>query len=78
MSGIIGGPAGYHILRRLAPDEGSVTSKRCDGSAYSGRSKLEALLGPEIWKMISGRIVVDFGCGEGETATRWRGMGPRL
>jgi SAM-dependent methyltransferase len=66
MSGVLGGRVGYQILRRL--NELSTTTRRCDGSAYSGRSKLEAQLGPGIWSMISGRTVIDFGCGEGDTA----------
>src|SRR5437773_7074730 len=66
MSGVLGGRVAYQILRRL--NKLSVTVGRCDGRAYSGRSKLEALLGPEIWSMISGRAVIDFGCGEGDTA----------
>jgi SAM-dependent methyltransferase len=66
MSGVIGGRVGYQILRRL--NKFSFTGARCDGSAYSGRSKLEALLGPNIWSVISGRVVIDFGCGDGDVA----------
>jgi len=33
--------------------------------AYANRSKLEVLLGPEIWAEVAGREVLDFGCGPG-------------
>jgi SAM-dependent methyltransferase len=36
-----------------------------DGSAYKGKSKIEALLGPKIWSEIAGKTVIDFGCGVG-------------
>jgi len=39
-----------------------------DGSAYSQRSKLSALLGESFLNEIAGRSVVDFGCGEGREA----------
>jgi SAM-dependent methyltransferase len=33
--------------------------------AYRGKSKLEVLMGPEIWEKTRGRTVLDFGCGLG-------------
>jgi SAM-dependent methyltransferase len=33
--------------------------------AYANRSKLEVLMGPEIWTQVAGREVLDFGCGPG-------------
>jgi SAM-dependent methyltransferase len=61
--GIIGGQVGYRMLRSICPDgeAGYLT-----GEAYSGRSKLEVLLGPQIRGELSGRVVIDFGCGWGE------------
>src|SRR5438132_11772816 len=76
MSGVLGGRISYQILRRL--NDLSDASRRCDGSAYSGRSKLEAQLGPNIWSMISGRTVIDFGCGEGDTAIEMAQRGASL
>lgn len=35
------------------------------GAAYAGRSKIEVLLGQNIWKEITGKTVIDFGCGSG-------------
>src|SRR4051794_12442876 len=61
--GIIGGQIGYRLLRSICPDgeAGYLT-----GGAYSGRSKIEILLGPQIRDELSGRVVIDFGCGWGE------------
>ncbi|HEX4595822.1 MAG TPA: class I SAM-dependent methyltransferase [Bryobacteraceae bacterium] len=35
---------------------------------YEGKGKLEALFGPAIWDQIAGKIVLDFGCGDGREA----------
>jgi len=63
--GIIGGELGYRLLRRVSPGGGE---GGCDGSVYEGRSKMEVLFGPDIWDELRGRVVVDFGCGEGSEA----------
>lgn len=59
--GIIGGEIGYRLLRKI----GLQDSSRMDGSVYLNKSKLETLLGDSIWPQISGKTVVDFGCGAG-------------
>lgn len=60
--GILGGAVADRILSRMGdPDHNGY----CDGSAYRGRSKLEMMLGPEIWSQIKDKHVVDFGCGSG-------------
>ena len=63
--GFIGGEVGYRALKRICPDgdTGHLT-----GSAYDGRSKIEALFGPDVWRELEGRTVLDFGCGRGEAA----------
>jgi SAM-dependent methyltransferase len=63
--GIIGGELGYRLLRRISPGGGA---GGCDGSVYEGRSKMELLFGSGIWDELRGRVVVDFGCGEGAEA----------
>lgn len=63
--GIIGGAVGYHLLRRISSDG---ETGYCDGSAYQGVSKLEKLLGKQIWEVIKDKVVIDFGCGDGEDA----------
>ncbi len=66
--GFIGGSVGYQGLRL---SESMVKwyyggePGLMDGSAYAGKSKMEVLLGPEIWTEIAGKTVLDFGCGSG-------------
>jgi SAM-dependent methyltransferase len=52
------------ILRRFRhdPDEHPPDAR----GSYAGRSKLETLLGSEVWPLIQGKRVLDFGCGGGE------------
>jgi SAM-dependent methyltransferase len=40
----------------------------CSGSAYLNRSKLETVLGKEFLDRIRGKVIIDFGCGEGMEA----------
>lgn len=63
MTGLIGGRLGYEILKRV----GGCPPRRnpCSGEAYTNRSKLEALLGDDVWRQLQGRTVLDFGCGTG-------------
>jgi len=58
---LVGGEIGYWLLRAL----GKLKSRACSGSAYRNTSKLETLLGSEIWREVAGRKVIDFGCGFG-------------
>jgi SAM-dependent methyltransferase len=62
---LIGGTLGYRLLRWLKPG----SAVRLDsGTEYANRSKLEALLGPDIWNELRGKVVLDFGCGDGHEA----------
>jgi SAM-dependent methyltransferase len=63
-SGIIGGDPGYHFLRWIGQHVD--WQSHCSGAAYKDRSKLEVLFGPQLWRDVSGKVVVDFGCGIGE------------
>lgn len=63
--GIIGGSLAYNLLRRISSDG---ETGYCDGSAYQGVSKLEKLLGNRIWEESKDRVVIDFGCGDGDDA----------
>ena len=59
--GIIAGKVGYKLLRRLVkvcPDNNVTT-------AYDGVSKMEVLFGPDIWRQLADKTVVDFGCEAG-------------
>lgn len=75
--GIIGGEIGYRLLRRLAPGGEGVTHAM-DSSAYKECSKLETLLGKNFWLDISGKTVIDFGCGAGEEAVEMAKRGARM
>ncbi len=52
------------ILKRIST-EGPTG---CDGSAYIGKSKLAVLMGNQFFTDIAGKVVIDFGCGEGADA----------
>jgi SAM-dependent methyltransferase len=62
---LLGGPIAYRLLRRISIDG---ETGYCDGSAYDGVSKIETLLGKRIWDDTRNKVVIDFGCGDGEDA----------
>ena len=72
--GIIGGSVGYHLLRRISADG---ETGYCDGSAYEGVSKIETLLGNKIWAETKDKVVIDFGCGDGEDAVEVAARGAK-
>jgi len=71
---LIGGTLGYRLLKSISADG---ETGYCDGSAYNGRSKLEALLGPGIWRELADKVVIDFGCGSGVEAVEIAERGAR-
>jgi SAM-dependent methyltransferase len=73
--GVIGGSLGYGLLHYLRPT--GEAHGHADGSAYRGRSKLEALFGPGFWSAIRGNVVIDFGCGVGAEAIEMAQHGAR-
>ncbi|HEY2118827.1 MAG TPA: methyltransferase domain-containing protein [Candidatus Acidoferrum sp.] len=63
----------YRILKRIstgAPD-------CCGGCIYEGKSKLAVLMGDEFFNKIAGKVVIDFGCGEGAEAVEMAGRGAK-
>lgn len=62
--GFIGGQVGYSVLRAMGHPPGIGEP----ATTYTGRSKLEVLLGPAIWEKCVGKVVIDFGCGLGAAA----------
>ena len=60
----------YRLLKKISPGEPHC----CQGAAYRGKSKLQVLMGDDFFCRIRGKVVVDFGCGDGtdaiEMATR--------
>ncbi len=51
----------YRILRWL----GSSHRSHLSGAAFANKSKLRVLLGDEFCRNLKGKVIVDFGCGEG-------------
>jgi SAM-dependent methyltransferase len=54
----------YRILKRIAPREPSYLS----GEVYAGKGKITPLLGEQVLRELRGKVVVDFGCGDGHEA----------
>lgn len=74
-TGVIGGSLGYHLLRWISRHV--AWQDHCSGAAYRGRSKLETLFGPQIWAQVSGKVVLDFGCGSGDEVIELAQRGAR-
>ncbi len=62
----------YRILKRIAPGAPDC----CRGSVYEGKSKLPVLMGDKFFNKIAGKVVIDFGCGEGADAVEMAEKGP--
>jgi len=56
--GFIGGELGYRLLQRLV----KVSPGNEVTTAYDGKSKIEIFFGRDIWKELSDKTVLDFGC----------------
>ena len=63
----------YRILKRIC--HGSPDC--CRGDVYEGKSKLDILLGDEFLSSISGKTIIDFGCGEGVEAVEMAQRGAK-
>ena len=59
--GIITGEVGYKFLRKLV----KVCPSNDVTTAYDGVSKMEVFFGPEIWRDLADKTVIDFGCEAG-------------
>jgi len=44
---------------------------------YKGKSKLAVLMGDEFFPKIAGKVVIDFGCGDGNDAVEMAGRGAK-
>ena len=73
--GVIGGNVGVYLLN-TASRNGTVGYPEV-ALAYEGRSKLEVLMGPEVWDRVRGKTVLDFGCGGGTEAAEMAEHGAR-
>jgi SAM-dependent methyltransferase len=63
----------YRILKKISPGEPAC----CSGSAYHGKSKLGIVVGEEFLNQLAGKVVIDFGCGEGTEAVEMALKGAR-
>jgi len=75
-SGIIGGNLAYNLLQHINRN-GDEAGSYCDSRGYSGKSKLQLMFGKNIWREIKGRVVMDFGCGNGTQAIEMAQHGAR-
>ncbi len=66
--GLVGGPLAYWFLRRYWPGGKGVPMSQGDPYRAKGLSKLETLFGSAIFDELRGKVVLDFGCGEGQNA----------
>ena len=71
---LIGGTVAYKVLHHFWP---TGETHYLDGSAYKEKSKLEVLLGADVWSKIAGKVVIDFGCGVGTEAIEMAQRGER-
>jgi SAM-dependent methyltransferase len=65
--------AQYRILTWISPG----SRDHCTRSAYEGKSKLAILLGDGFLSEISGKTIIDFGCGEGVEAVEMAQRGAK-
>jgi SAM-dependent methyltransferase len=63
----------YRILKKLSPGPPGC----CSGSVYEGKSKAAMQMGSNFFAKIAGKVVIDFGCGEGSDAVEMAGKGAR-
>lgn len=54
----------YRILKRISPREPGYMS----GDVYKEKIKIKVLLGDQVFDQLRGKVVIDFGCGEGDDA----------
>jgi SAM-dependent methyltransferase len=59
----------YRILKMVSPG----ASSSCSGCVYEGKSKLAVLMGADFFTKIVGKVIIDFGCGEGADAVEMAG-----
>jgi SAM-dependent methyltransferase len=63
----------YTILKKISPG----APHSCSGAAYQGKSKLAVLLGEGFFDTIKGKVVIDFGCGDGTQVVEMAQKGAR-
>jgi 2-polyprenyl-3-methyl-5-hydroxy-6-metoxy-1,4-benzoquinol methylase len=64
----LGGRFGFWALKSLTKRGSLSGSGDADGEPTAGAAKLERYFGKTIWSKLAGKVVLDFGCGEGKEA----------
>jgi SAM-dependent methyltransferase len=75
-TGFIGGALGDRLLHHLGR-QAARGNRRGDAPAWQDGGKVEARFGPETWTALAGRVVIDFGCGDGAEAIEIARRGAR-
>ena len=73
--GFVGGAVAYSILKRLGRH--AIANLNREPAAYCDHSKLDVLLGTELWSRLPGARVLDFGCGPGKEVVELATAGAR-
>ena len=73
----IGGPIAYKFLKSRYPGGANVPMSSGNPYKEKGLSKLEILLGPNIFSELEGKVVLDFGCGAGSNCIELAQRGVR-
>jgi SAM-dependent methyltransferase len=76
-TGFLGGAPAYYALRRMGRRVAEQPHHSGVGAAYQGRSKLEVLFGPSVWRHVVGKTVIDMGSGKGLEAVEAARRGAR-
>lgn len=63
----------YRILKSISPGPPDC----CSGCVYQGKSKLAVLMGDGFFTKIAGKVIIDFGCGEGDDAVEMAARGAK-
>lgn len=63
----------YRLLKKISPGD----PPGMDGSSYAGKSKLRVLLGDRLLEDVRGKVVIDFGCGDGHESVELAQAGAR-
>ena len=61
----LGGRFGFWLLRSLSHRPDGPEKKTGDAEPTGGAAKLQRFFGTQVWQSLSGRTVMDYGCGEG-------------
>lgn len=64
----LGGQLGYRLLRTICRSPAATRETEALPAAGHGAARLEQLFGPDVWRELASRRVLDVGCGQGAEA----------